>query len=335
MISIVVPVYKSERTLHRCVDSILRQTYRDIEVLLVVDGSPDRSSEICEEYAAQDRRVRVLYRHNEGVSQARNRGIENASGEYLLFVDSDDYIEANTCARMLKLREESDADLVIAGFHHWYVGRDVRKRPREEGVYTKEEFAGVFLDLYEDGFLNMPWNKLFCRKLIREGFPHDLNLGEDLLFNLSYIREAGRICVTREMFCNYIQAEDKQTLSTKRRPDKIAIASRLCERTKAFYRELAGEEADVSRIHGKFVKEFLDEIEGLAFDGGLSKMERLELIRQYAKDPYMQQVNRDISLKGLDYRIINRAFSRGAVYWVYVLIYLRKAVVSVVRVIRG
>ena len=142
MISIVVPVYKSERTLHRCVDSILRQTYRDIEVLLVVDGSPDRSSEICEEYAAQDRRVRVLYRHNEGVSQARNRGIENASGEYLLFVDSDDYIEANACARMLKLREESDADLVIAGFHHWYVGRDVRKRPREEGVYTKEEFAG-------------------------------------------------------------------------------------------------------------------------------------------------------------------------------------------------
>ena len=90
MISIVVPVYKSERTLHRCVDSLLRQTYGDIEVLLVVDGSPDHSAEICEEYAAKDARVRVLYRHNEGVSQARNRGVQAAGGEYICFVDSDE-----------------------------------------------------------------------------------------------------------------------------------------------------------------------------------------------------------------------------------------------------
>ncbi len=335
MISIVVPVYKSERTLHRCVDSLLRQTFRDIEVLLVVDGSPDRSSEICEEYAQADKRVRVLYRHNEGVSQARNRGVENARGEDILFVDSDDYIEANTCARMLAMREETGADLVIAGFHHWYLGRDVRKRPREERLYTKEEFRGVFLDLYEDGFLNMPWNKLYRRELIREGFPHDLNLGEDLLFNLSYIRECGKIYVTQELFCNYIQEEKKDTLSTRRRPDKLEIAARLCERTKAFYREMAGEDADVSRIHGKFVREFLDEVEGLAFDESLSKMERLELIRQYARDPYMQKVNRNIRMKGLDYRMINRAFSKGAVFWVYFLINVRKAVVTVVRMIRG
>ena len=95
MISIVVPVYKSERTLHRCVDSLLRQTYGDIEVLLVVDGSPDHSAEICEEYAAKGCPVRVLYRHNEGVSQARNRGVQAAGGEYICFVDSDDFIEAN------------------------------------------------------------------------------------------------------------------------------------------------------------------------------------------------------------------------------------------------
>ncbi|MDD7024679.1 MAG: glycosyltransferase family 2 protein, partial [Oscillospiraceae bacterium] len=137
MISIVVPVYKSEKTLHRCVDSLLRQTFGDIEVLLVVDGSPDRSAEICEEYAAKDARVRVLYRHNEGVSQARNRGVEHASGEYICFVDSDDFIEASTCERMLGIMEEEQADLVIAGFHHWYLGRDVKKRPRAEKTYTK------------------------------------------------------------------------------------------------------------------------------------------------------------------------------------------------------
>lgn len=340
MISIVVPVYKSEKTLHRCVDSLLRQTFGDIEVLLVVDGSPDRSAEICEEYAAKDARVRVLYRHNEGVSQARNRGVEHASGEYICFVDSDDFIEASTCERMLGIMEEEQADLVIAGFHHWYLGRDVKKCPRAEKTYTKEEFREAFLTLYEDGYLNMPWNKLFKKELIKEGFPHDLNLGEDLMFNLAYIRNAGRIAVTREMFCHYIQEDKKNTLSTKRRADKLEIASRICEKTKDFYRELAGADADVTRIHAKFVKEFLDEVEGLAFDDTLTREEKKILIRKYSRDPYMRSVNvstaeHPMVLPAADYRMINVFFRRGNVSLVYLLIYFRKAAVLLVRKFRG
>ena len=340
MISIVVPVYKSEQTLHRCVDSLLRQTYSDIEVLLVVDGSPDHSAEICEEYAAKDNRVRVIYRNNEGVSQARNRGVENSTGEYICFVDSDDFIEANTCGRMLEILQAEDADLVIAGFHHWYLGRDVKKRPREEKTYTREEFSEVYLTLYEDGYLNMPWNKLFKRELIKDGFPHDLNLGEDLIFNLSYIRQVQRVAVTKEMFCHYIQADTKNTLSTKRRSDKLEIAARICEKTKEFYREMAGEDADVARIHTKFVKEFLDEVEGLAFDKGLTSEEKKDLIRKYSHDPYMKRVNvssaeHPMELPALDYRIINRFFRKGQVGAVYVLIYMRKLVVQLVRKIRG
>lgn len=335
MISIIVPVYKSEQTLHRCLDSLLRQTCSDIEVLLVVDGSPDRSAEICEEYAAKDKRVRVLYQNNEGVSQARNRGIREALGEYIQFLDSDDFVEANTCERMLKLLLEEDADLVIAGFHHWYLGRDVKKLPREEETYTKETFKEAFLTLYEDGYLNMPWNKLFKKEKIQEGFPSDLNLGEDLLFNLAYIQGAERICVCREMFCHYIQEDKKNTLSTKRRADKLEIASRICERTKEFYRELMGADADVTRIHAKFVKEFLDEVEGLAFDDSLTKQEKKKLIEAYSTAPYMQSVNGKLALPGLDYRIINRFFRNGHVGCVYCLIYMRKAAVLLVRKIRG
>ncbi len=336
MISIVVPVYKSERTLHRCVDSLLRQTYGDIEVLLVVDGSPDHSAEICEEYAVKDARVRVLYRHNEGVSQARNRGVQAAGGEYICFVDSDDFIEANTCGRMLEIMDAECSDLVIAGFHHIYLGRDVKKCPREEKTYTRQTFPSAFLDLYEDGFLNMPWNKLFKKSLIREGFPHDLNLGEDLLFNLAYLQQAPRITVTREMFCHYIQEDKKNTLSTRRRADKLEIASRICDRTKAFYRELAGPEADCTRIDGKFVKEFLDEVEGLAFDDDLTKAEKKQLITSYSRNAYMQAANGpDLWLPALDYRIINHFFRQGNTEAVYVLIYLRKMVVQLVRKIRG
>ena len=97
MISIVVPVYKSEKTLAGCLDSLLAQTYKDIEVICVIDGSPDSCGEICDRYAAKDDRVKSIKRENGGVSSARNRGIEEAKGEYLMFVDSDDTVEPDYC----------------------------------------------------------------------------------------------------------------------------------------------------------------------------------------------------------------------------------------------
>ena len=97
MISIVVPVYKSEKTLSGCLKSLLAQTYQEIEVICVIDGSPDRCGEICDSYAEKDGRVKVIKRENGGVSSARNRGIDEASGEYILFVDSDDTVEPGFC----------------------------------------------------------------------------------------------------------------------------------------------------------------------------------------------------------------------------------------------
>ena len=92
-ISVIVPVYKTEAYLHRCVDSILAQTFQDFEVLLIDDGSPDRSGEICDVYAQKDRRVRVFHKENGGVSSARNCGLDNAKGEWICFVDSDDFLD--------------------------------------------------------------------------------------------------------------------------------------------------------------------------------------------------------------------------------------------------
>ena len=125
MISIVVPVYKSEKTLTGCLDSLLAQTYQDIEVICVIDGSPDSCGNICDAYAAKDARVKSIKRENGGVSSARNRGIDEATGEYLMFVDSDDTVEPDYCEKMWKAHTETYAELVICGFHHWYVGRDV------------------------------------------------------------------------------------------------------------------------------------------------------------------------------------------------------------------
>ena len=121
MISIVVPVYKSEKTLAGCLDSLLAQTYQDIEIICVIDGSPDSCGDICDAYAMKDIRVKSIKRENGGVSSARNRGIEEASGEYLMFVDSDDTVEPDYCEKMWNAYQQTGAELVICGFHHWYV----------------------------------------------------------------------------------------------------------------------------------------------------------------------------------------------------------------------
>ena len=113
LFSIIVPVYNVEKLIHKCIDSLICQTYEDIEIILVDDGSTDNSSYICDEYADKDKRIRVIHKKNGGLSDARNVGIDIASGDYILFVDSDDYIETDTCKKLLKYTK-MDCDIIIA-----------------------------------------------------------------------------------------------------------------------------------------------------------------------------------------------------------------------------
>ena len=106
LISVIVPVYKVEEYLYECIDSIRRQTYKDLEIILVDDGSPDNCGMICDEYAKNDERIRVIHQNNAGLSSARNKGIENASGDYLCFVDSDDFISDDYCETLFMLLDQ-------------------------------------------------------------------------------------------------------------------------------------------------------------------------------------------------------------------------------------
>ena len=112
-ISIIVPVYNTEKYLHRCIDSILAQTFTDFELILVDDGSSDNSPKICDEYAEKDKRVRVIHQENGGVSRARNIGIDNSCGTYLMFCDSDDYVDKRFCEVMHKCATEYPDDCII------------------------------------------------------------------------------------------------------------------------------------------------------------------------------------------------------------------------------
>lgn len=116
LVSVIVPVYKVEKYLHRCIDSIINQTYKNLEIILVDDGSPDNCGKICDEYAEKDNRIKVIHKSNGGLSSARNAGLDVANGDYVYFVDSDDYIDTKLVEDNLNLAIEHDADMVCFNY---------------------------------------------------------------------------------------------------------------------------------------------------------------------------------------------------------------------------
>lgn len=210
-ISVVVPVYNAERYLKRCADSILSQTFRDFELILVNDGSTDLSGVICDSYAKADDRVRVIHKQNEGVSQARNDGIMRATGEYLAFSDSDDTVEPDWLETLYQRAGQTNADLVICNYSTVSAsGKELRCHAFAEGEVLEGE--ALKLRLYQaiatcnDVGLYSLWNKLFRADVVRSGglsFQKGMSLGEDMLFLLDVYRQVGRIAFSEKPLYNY------------------------------------------------------------------------------------------------------------------------------------
>ena len=194
LVSIIVPVYNAEKTLDRCIRSILLQEYRNIELILVNDGSTDRSLPICRYWSEKDSRVTVVEKHNSGVSESRNIGMETASGEYLQFVDSDDWISENSTGAMVRRAEETQSDLVIAKFYRVVNGiQEEKGNIKADIVLNKKEFMTIMMKEPANYYYGVMWNKLYRRDILsahRIRCCTDLSWCEDFLFNLDYMRYA-------------------------------------------------------------------------------------------------------------------------------------------------
>lgn len=187
LVSIVVPVYNVDSYLSDCLDSLIGQTYRMIEILLIDDGSTDRSGEICDAYAKRDSRVKVWHMENRGVSAARNHGIREAKGRWLIFADSDDrahrqlvemYMAYAECGRVLMCDVASEAGFLETEYD-------------KEEIAQEETDSRDFMRLFSRYYINAPFNKLYQTNVLKEQgirFPEGNSLGEDLLFNLEYFR---------------------------------------------------------------------------------------------------------------------------------------------------
>lgn len=209
-ISVIVPVYKVEKLLNKCVDSIINQTYKDIEIILVDDGSPDNCGTICDDYALKDSRIVVIHKKNGGLSSARNAGIDIAKGEYLMFVDSDDYVEPNFCEKAFQIIKENNVTCASFGYfeHKNNIIRSLGTiNPRI--INAEEGILSVITS--NDIIFNLACNKIFHKNLFRTiRFPNG-KLFEDQGTTYKLFDAAGMIYVDSSPLYHYVRRKDSIT----------------------------------------------------------------------------------------------------------------------------
>ncbi|WKY46934.1 glycosyltransferase [Eubacteriaceae bacterium ES3] len=225
LISIIMPVYNAEKRMRISIDSILAQTYKNFELILVDDGSRDLSPQICDEYSALDPRVKAIHQKNLRVSEARNTGIRNAVGEFISFVDADDILNANAYKEVMEILADYSIDIVMFGMSFDYYKKEVLKKRVIRSVeksynINKNELKTYFLTLYDNNYLSPVWNKVIRTKVIKENkisFENEMSLLEDFKFSLDVLDKVERISVLSKPLYEYYHDLEVSTL--KRRPN--------------------------------------------------------------------------------------------------------------------
>lgn len=237
LVSIIVPVYNTEKRLSRCIGSICAQTWQNLEILLLNDGSTDGSLAVCEEFRARDPRIRVIDKENTGVSDTRNVGLGLARGKYIQFSDSDDYLDPDCTRRLAEAAEANEADLVVApyrmviargmsfarGLQEKIAPTQKDEPPAEDpgaepeireygflpaGLLTREEYALALMKKPGSFYYGALWNKLYRREVLEGGpvrFVEDVPWGEDFVFNVQVIRRAERFFAIETPGYYYVQ----------------------------------------------------------------------------------------------------------------------------------
>ena len=246
LVSIIVPVYNAERTLNRCIDSVLHQEYKNVELVLVNDGSTDRSGEICRTYAAEDPRVRLIAKGNTGVSDSRNRGLEAAGGEYIQFLDSDDWITPDATRLLVGCAQRSQCDLVVADFYRVVGDKLAHKGSiQENAILTLQEYAEYMMESPADFYYGVLWNKLYRNQIIQKtGLRMDTEISwcEDFLFNLEYLRHVKTVQAIQAPVYYYVKTKGSLVAQSANLSGTVHTKLKLFEDYQQFYKDIYSDE---------------------------------------------------------------------------------------------
>jgi len=205
-VSIIVPVYNSEKYLSKCINSIRNQKFQDFEILLIDDGSDDNSGKICDLFEKKDKRIKVIHQNNSGVSAARNKGISVARGRFISFIDSDDYIDPDMIGEMVHAMENNNTGMVICGFRcvneHGDFIRKVIIHQKTDVIWSKEQTLKEIFAMPQTIY-GYCCNKMFRKELVSKEFECGIRIGEDLLFVVNYLKNINLTVYIPKALYNY------------------------------------------------------------------------------------------------------------------------------------
>ena len=241
-VSIIIPIYNAQMHLSRCIDSVLKQDFEDFELLLMDDGSKDSTPEICDEYRKKDDRVIVVHKENSGVSDTRNKAISLAKGEYLQFLDSDDWITPDATGLLVHMAEEHQCEMVIADFYRVIGDRlSAKGRIREDCILSREEFAMEMMENPADFYYGVLWNKLYRRDIIDKYqlfMDKDISWCEDFIFNMEYIRHVKQVYTLHVPMYYYVKTPGSLVSQGTSIAKTIRMKRMVFKCYKEFYKEI-------------------------------------------------------------------------------------------------
>ena len=239
LVSIIVPVYNVEKYLEKCLDSLIDQTYRNLQIILVDDGSGDSSGTICDRYAAQDNRIQVIHKKQSGVSAARNTGLEAVKGSYICFADSDDWIDEKMIETMYENMVEEKAQISIIGYDMvWEDGR-CQKKSDENAYYVWNQREAIAQWMTQKIFKGFMWDKMFAREIFAGiRFPEDRSYMEDVAIGLDLFARAETVVYSGKIGYHYLQRQGSATNSGFQERELLGITE--AEKMIRFSKETSG-----------------------------------------------------------------------------------------------
>jgi glycosyltransferase involved in cell wall biosynthesis len=206
LVSVILPVYNSEKYLEKCIQSVLNQSYKNIELVIINDGSTDESESICNKFSELDSRVRYFFQENRGPSVARNKGIALAEGEYIQFIDSDDYLEEHTIEVLTK--NSNGVELVIGAYKNIFSNSMNKNEqsviPDKIGVFSINEILDSLGAIIKKQLFHYTWHKIYDKKIASKvNFNEEIKIGEDMIFNLSYMKYVKNIRIVNDIVYNH------------------------------------------------------------------------------------------------------------------------------------
>lgn len=241
LISVIVPIYKVEEYLDRCVNSIVNQTYKNLEIILVNDGSPDNCPQMCDEWAKKDNRIKVIHKKNGGLSDARNAGINVAAGGIISFIDSDDWIELDMFEKMINCMQEDSSDVVSCGVN-WVTedGKSLKCVSVEKNEIL--DVVSCMHEIINDNKLKQHvWNKIYKTEIIKHIAFEKGKYHEDAFWSYQVFGRVNRVSLMRDAFYNYVQRNNSimgNGYSSRRLDGLDALKKTMCLCKELFPRSL-------------------------------------------------------------------------------------------------